>query len=116
MGMNRKGQQYRHTPAFILLMLAEGDAYGASLLSRLESELPAFRTDSAIIYRSLQDLESEGAVESYWETETSGPPRKWYHLTPAGREKLRAYRDDIVERVKNLQFFLQVYGERFGTE
>jgi len=112
----RRGQQYRHTPAFILLILTEGDAYGATLLSRLESELPAFKTDSAIIYRTLQMLEDEGAVESYWETETGGPPRKWYRLTPAGRVRLKECRDDIAERVSNLQHFLQAYAERVGGQ
>jgi PadR family transcriptional regulator, regulatory protein PadR len=105
----RKGQQYRHTPAFILLLLAQSEAYGASLMIRLESELPAYRTDSAVIYRTLQDLEKTGAVESHWEHEQSGPPRKWYRITEIGRKQLKEYREDIAMRHENLSYFLKVY-------
>lgn len=108
-GASRKGQKYRHTPAFILLLLAQSNAYGAALQGRLESELPAYRTDSAVIYRTLQDLEKAGAVESYWEQTQSGPPRKWYQITKVGRDKLREFRDDIAMRQANLSYFLQVY-------
>ena len=107
----RKGQQYRHTPAFILLLLAQADAYGASLLNRLESELPDYRTDSAIIYRTLQDLEQAKAVESYWDHEQSGPGRKWYKITEIGHGLLKEYRKDIAMRLQNLTYFLKTYDE-----
>lgn len=105
----RKGQQYRHTPAFILLLLAQEDAYGAALLNRLESELPAYRTDSAIIYRTLQHLEQSGAVTSSWDHEQSGPGRKWYSITPLGRKALQEFRTDIEMRHQNLSYFLQMH-------
>ena len=76
MSVGHKGQQYRHTPGVLhLLLLAQGDAYGANLLGRLEDDLPAFHMDAAIIYRSLQDLEEEGSVEAYWDTGSNGPAR-----------------------------------------
>ncbi|HEY3365921.1 MAG TPA: PadR family transcriptional regulator [Symbiobacteriaceae bacterium] len=111
-----KGQQFRHTPAFILLFLAQSDAYGGTLLTRLENELPAYRSDSAIIYRTLQSLEEEGAVASYWEHESSGPPKKWYRITAAGHQRLRELRDDIRARQQNLAYFLQTYETMFGRE
>lgn len=105
----KKGQNYRHTPAFILLLLAQADAYGAALLNRLENELPNYRTDSAIIYRSLQDLEKAGAVEFYWDHEQSGPGKKWYKITAIGKELLKEYRKDIAMRHQNLSYFLETY-------
>ncbi len=116
MSVGHKGQQYRHTPAFILLLLAQGDAYGANLLGRLEADLPAFHMDAAIIYRSLQDLEEEGSVEAYWDTGSNGPARKWYRIMPAGLERLRGWRDDIKMRVENLHYFLETYERLFGPE
>ena len=113
MGRAHKGQQYRHAPAFILLFLAQADAYGGTLLSRLETELPAYRPDSAVIYRSLQSLEEEGAVESYWQTESSGPPKKWYRITEVGHQRLRELRDDIEARQQNLAYFLRTYAHMF---
>lgn len=105
----RKGQAYRHTPAFILLFLARENLYGAALLSKLQTELPAYNADSAVIYRSLQDLEQEGSVESYWETDTAGPAKKWYQITSKGLEKLSEFNQDIEMRKKNLDYFLESY-------
>lgn len=104
-----RGQNYRHTPAFILLFLARENLYGAALLNKMHGELPCCRADSAVIYRSLQELEEEGAVKSYWETDTSGPARKWYQITEKGLERLKEFKDDIEMRKRNLEFFLDAY-------
>ncbi|VBB05804.1 transcription regulator padr n-terminal [Lucifera butyrica] len=106
---SKKGQTYRHTPAFILLFLVRENLYGAALLNTLQKELPWYHTDSAVIYRSLQDLEQEGAVKSYWETDTAGPARKWYQITPKGLERLQEFKEDIEMRKRNLEFFLDSY-------
>jgi PadR family transcriptional regulator PadR len=112
---SRKGRHYRHTPAFILLLLAQSDDYGSSLLERLENELPDYKTDSAVIYRTLQELEKTGTVTSYWEHTQSGPPRKWYSITEAGYRQLKEYHKDIEMRLKNLRYFLQVYDTLLNT-
>lgn len=100
----------RHTPAFLLLFLNEGPANGASLLARMEAELPHCFSDSAGVYRALQSLEREASVEASWETEGEGPPRKVYRMTAAGRAALAAFADDIRRREENLRFFLKRYG------
>lgn len=104
-----KGPAYRHTPAFILLFLSREDLYGAALLNLMEKELSNCNVDSAAVYRSLKDLEKEGAVISYWETGISGPARKWYKITDIGFERLKWHKEDIEERMKNFRFFLDVY-------
>ena len=106
-----KGQAYRHTPAFILLILASGRQYGAALLSRLETELPGMGPDSAAVYRALQELEDEGSVSAEWETDISGPARKWYSITAAGRKSLDVFKEDIEARKRNLEWFLARYAE-----
>ena len=106
---SRKGQAYRHTPAFILLFLARGDLYGASLLQIMQRELPCYSADTAVIYRALQELETSGAVRSYWETDVSGPARKWYAITEKGFERLAELREDIEMRMRNFEFFMEVY-------
>ncbi len=89
--------------------MAEEPAYGSGLLKKIEEELPANKLDSAILYRSLQDLEKAGALESYWDTEEPGPAKKWYKITPIGLEKLAEFKKDIQERIKNLEYFLKNY-------
>lgn len=99
----------RHTPAFLLLLLADAPSYGALLLKKLETELPYCFSDSAIVYRSLQEMEKDGLVETSWETGESGQPRKWYTMTPKGKQALMEHAEDIRQRHANFEFFLSRY-------
>ena len=110
-GKSRKGQAYRHTPAFILLFLAKEELYGAVLAKMMERELPCYAADSAVIYRALQDLEEGGAVRARWETGVSGPARKWYGITEKGFEMLAELKEDIEMRMKNFEVFLDLYAK-----
>lgn len=99
----------RHTGAFLLLFLTEGDNYGGKLLQKCEEELPINPIDSAILYRTLKTLEKEGAVESYLDTSNQDKPIKMYKITAAGKRKLEDFQIDIEEKIKNLSFFLNKY-------
>jgi PadR family transcriptional regulator, regulatory protein PadR len=99
----------RHTPAFLLLQLANAPAYGSMLVKKLEEELPYCFSDSAIIYRSLQDMESNGLVETNWVTNDTGKPVKWYTITPKGLEMLDFLEKDIRKCHANLEYFLSKY-------
>jgi len=111
MARSRKGQTYRHVPAFILLFLAREDLYGGALLNRMHKELPGLHPDGAVVYRSLQELEEEGAVTSYWETDVTGPARKWYRIEARGWERLAECQTDIEMRMRNFTYFLETYGK-----
>lgn len=99
----------RHTGAFLLLFLTEGDNYGGKLLQKCEEELPINPIDSAILYRTLKTLEKEGAVESYWDTSNQDKPIKMYKITAIGKRKLEDFQIDIEKKIKNLSFFLNKY-------
>lgn len=99
----------RHAPAFLLLLLNEEPAYGARLLTRLQEELPHCLLDSAIVYRTLMQLERQGLVRGSWKDEGAGQPRKWYVITAKGRRALGEYAADIRRRAENLRFFLDRY-------
>lgn len=101
----------RHTGAFLLLFLTEGDSYGGKLLQKCEEELPINPIDSAIIYRTLKTLEKEGAVESYLDTSNQEKLIKMYKITTVGKRKLEDFQIDIEEKIKNLAFFLEKYKE-----
>ncbi|ACV64991.1 transcriptional regulator, PadR-like family [Desulfofarcimen acetoxidans DSM 771] len=106
---SKRVQVYRHAPAFILLFLARENLYGAALYNKMQKEIPFCFADSAIIYRTLQVLEEEGAVKSYWDTDSPGPAKKWYQISSKGLEKLAEYKQDIERRKNNLEFFLYSY-------
>ena len=99
----------RHTGAFLLLFLTEGNNYGGKLLQKCEEEIPLNPIDSAIIYRTLKTLEKEGAVESYLDTSNLDKPMKMYKITTVGKRKLEDFQIDIEEKIKNLSFFLNKY-------
>lgn len=101
----------RHTGAFLLLFLTEGDSYGGKLLQKCEEELPINPIDSAILYRTLKTLEKEGAVESYLGTSNQDKLIKMYKITTVGKRKLEDFQIDIEEKMKNLSFFLNKYKE-----
>jgi len=101
----------RHAPAFIMLFLAQEPAYGLTLLNKMEKYIPYNKIDSAAIYRTLQNLEQEKLVESYWDTAEPGPAKKWYKITVSGLNKLTEYKNDIEMRMKGFQFFLNSYEE-----
>ena len=111
-----RNQPGRHAPAFILLFLAGEKHYGATLLNKMNEQMPHNRLDSAAIYRTLQELEKIGAVESYWDTSEPGPAKKWYQITEIGYQKLAQYKEDIEKRKENLDFFLNTYQKLSGEE
>jgi DNA-binding PadR family transcriptional regulator len=102
-------QQSRHLPAFILLLVAETPAHGGAIQTSLQTKLPTLKADSAAIYRALQRLEQAGELRAEWDVSQSGPPRKIYRITPAGWERLRFWREDVEQRLRNLTFFVQGY-------
>jgi len=104
-------QHGRHTLAFLLLLLSESPSYGAMLLSKLQTEFPHCFSDSADVYRCLEDMTAKGLVRTSWETGKSGQPRKWYTVTPSGRQALKEQYRNIRMRMENLEFFTQRYRE-----
>ncbi|MGD0843775.1 MAG: helix-turn-helix transcriptional regulator [Geobacteraceae bacterium] len=105
----KRKQQYRHLPAFILLALAEGPIHGGAIHSALIARMPKYKSDTGAVYRTLQQLERDGEVQSTWDTSNSGPARKIYQLTPLGWEKLDDWKKDIEMRIENLNYFLRAY-------
>jgi len=72
----------------ILNTLGGGPLYGYDIVRRL-GDVDSLVITEGTIYPILSRLRNEAYVESYIEESTSGPPRKYYRLTPRGREELR---------------------------
>lgn len=72
-----------------LACLREGEAYGYALLQRL-SEYPALTISESTLYPMLNRAASEGWVAVDLRPSPSGPPRRYYRLTPAGEARLNA--------------------------
>ena len=104
-----KVQRHHHLPAFILLRLARGAAHGGAIYNDLIREVPAFQCDTAAIYRTLRQLEKDGAVGFSWDTGHPGPARKIYTITEQGWQQLAFWEQVMIERIEKLTYFTTTY-------
>jgi PadR family transcriptional regulator PadR len=75
----------------VLSLLADEERYGFDLVRGL-SEMDGMVTSEGTIYPLLSRLRRDGLVEPNWQESPSGPPRRYYRLTEAGRSALEAFR------------------------
>lgn len=75
----------------VLSLLADEERYGFDLVRGL-AEMDGMVTSEGTIYPLLSRLRRDGLVESNWQESPSGPPRRYYRLTTAGRAALDAFR------------------------
>ena len=94
----------------LLLLLRERPSHGYDLLERLGA-LGFGRDDPGGLYRALRALERERLVRSAWEDSDSGPDRRIYELTRAGREELHRAAKGLAAGRRTLDAFLSRYGE-----
>lgn len=90
----------------LLKLLSVRQMYGYELVSTLEKlGGPQFQLKEGTLYPVLYRLEDAGYIEARWETLERGVPRKYYRLTTAGAEQLRALMGDwqaFVEAVNRI--------------
>lgn len=72
----------------MLAVIARGETYGYEILSTLE-QAGLEGVGDASVYGTLRRLEQAGHLTSRLEASESGPARKYYVVTPVGREQLR---------------------------
>lgn len=87
----RKSQIVRGTLEYcILLMLDKKVYYGYEILQEL-SKYPIITSTESTVYPLLRRLQKENYLQSTWQESTEGlPPRKYYSLTPDGKNYLDA--------------------------
>jgi len=66
----------------ILSILARGEAYPSEILEALKNA--KLLVVEGTLYPLLTRLKNEELLSYRWEESTSGPPRKYYHITDAG--------------------------------
>jgi PadR family transcriptional regulator, regulatory protein PadR len=72
----------------ILAALWDGKLYGLEILQRLESDSDLVISEGTV-YPLLSRLKTLELVRSEWVESDAGHPRKYYALTPAGRQRGR---------------------------
>ena len=105
------GRMSRFLIPALLLLLAEKSSHGYELTERYsEFGFTEAGFDPGAIYRTLRLLESEGFIESRWETRGAGPAKRIYSITPDGLEMLSGWASDIKRRIDVFEMFLKRHG------
>jgi PadR family transcriptional regulator PadR len=73
----------------ILVLLHGGEAYGGEIVERLGG-YPGLAISAGTVYPLLARMKKAVLIDSTWRESPSGPPRKYYRLTAAGRGEFAA--------------------------
>jgi PadR family transcriptional regulator PadR len=88
----------------VLSLLRDGPRYGTELLGELAAT-GTLATSQGTVYPLLARLRREELVATDWRESPTGPPRRYYELTAAGRTALTEFADvwrdfaDAVDRI-----------------
>jgi PadR family transcriptional regulator PadR len=74
----------------VLALLSRADSYAYEIASKLAKDIDM---GEGTIYPLMRRMQSDGLVETYLVESQSGPPRKYYRLTPAGQTSFTATED-----------------------
>ncbi|MDD6990385.1 MAG: PadR family transcriptional regulator [Oscillospiraceae bacterium] len=71
----------------ILYTLTTDELYGYDIMKRITELFPEI--NESTVYAVLRRLHADGCTECYFGEHSGGPKRKYYRVTPKGREELR---------------------------
>lgn len=97
----------------VLAVLARGDSYAYELVSTLAETL---EISEGTIYPLMRRLQAEAWVSTYLVESSSGPPRKYYSLTGAGRRSLLEMVDEWRSFVAEVSSVLDPQGNQNSGE
>ena len=76
-----------HTETIILALLLHSDSYGYEINKSIKEKTGGqYEAKEATLYTAFKRLEDTGCITSYWGDSGAGARRRYYTITPAGRE------------------------------
>ncbi|HLO14187.1 MAG TPA: helix-turn-helix transcriptional regulator [Anaerolineales bacterium] len=100
----RKGS----TPLLILSVLSTEKMYGYQIMRELERRSEGYFTmTAALLYPALHQLELDGLLKSEWQEGQGKRRRKYYAITPKGKNALAASQVEWKTFIANLQKTLE---------
>jgi len=93
--------------AWLLVLVRAGVTYGYDM--RRELAARQLEVDYASVYRMLRQLQRDGQLRSHWGKTVSGPRRRLYEITPAGRQALAEIADQLKAISRSHHAFLETY-------
>lgn len=104
-------------PVLLLHLLAQGPRYGNELMGEIEELTQGgWVSNPGAIYPLLSLLEAEGLIEGSWET-LHKRHRRFYSLTPAGKEELERLKELLHTGLLNaLQVLEHIVQEMYPSD
>ena len=100
---NAKAQMRKGVMEYcILSVLSRGDAYASDIIQDMKEA--RMIVVEGTLYPLLTRLKNSGLLSYRWEESTQGPPRKYYELTPRGKEFLNELNTSWKELVDSVNF------------
>ncbi len=91
-----------HTETIILAQLMRGDTYGYEINKTVRRISDSrYELKEATLYSAFRRLEDTGQIESYWGGEATGARRRYYRITPLGRQTY-AQQIELWEEAKSI--------------
>ncbi len=76
-----------YTDTIILAQLLQKDSYGYEINKNIQLATNGeFELKEATLYTAFRRLEKSGYILSYWGDENTGARRRYYSITPLGRQ------------------------------
>lgn len=98
------------TIILVLSLLDDRSMYGYQMIKEIEKKSNGvFSFKEGTLYPILHSLESQGMVESFWDTTEGGRKRKYYQLKKKGKNHLK-------EKQKEWTIFRKAVGQVIGEE
>jgi PadR family transcriptional regulator PadR len=105
---NTKAQMRKGVLEFcILCILSEKDAYPSEIIEAMKNA--KLLVVEGTLYPLLMRLKNEGQLSYEWKESTSGPPRKYYKLTDAGKSFLKELYSSWGELVESVNQIAKQY-------
>lgn len=92
----------------VLSMLRRKDYYGYELVTDISKYI---EMSEGTIYPLLNRFKKDGLVDTYLAESHNGPPRKYYRITDAGREKFKESLKEWTEFTKAVKKILAEGGD-----
>lgn len=103
---NSKAQMRKGILEFcILAILSDGEHYPTEIIERMKSA--RLLVVEGTLYPLLSRLKNEGLLTYRWQESTSGPPRKYYELTEAGKTFLQSLHESWAQLNSSVNQILQ---------
>lgn len=98
---------------WVLLVLKQWNIHGYLIMQYL-NQMGFSQVDHATLYKELRRLESDGYIESEWQTDGNGPAKRVYKITEAGEELLLGWTDVVSGYQRMINGFFDMYAQVFG--